>query len=139
MQVSSRELGPVAILDLDGRLTVDEDSRRLNQQLNVLIKRNTKYFVINLHRVTDIDCSGIGQLMACNTKVCKQQGKLKLLNLGEKMRSLLENRRLLTVFELFNSEEEAVASFDLQTSENLQKSTDRPKPTTEATDESSQS
>jgi anti-anti-sigma factor len=111
MRVSARTLGSVAVLDLAGRLTVEEDGRSLDQQVNGLTHKRMSNFIVNLYCVTDIDSSGIAQLLRCYARAREQGGNLKLLHLSHRMTGLFARRGLLALFELFNNEREAVRSF----------------------------
>ncbi len=97
----------MVILDLDGRLTIEADTR----SLHVIVGRLKEHVVLNMERVSSLDCSGIGQIVTCYLNVCEQGGTLKLLKPNQSSRRLLEMARLLTVIEAYESEPDVIESF----------------------------
>jgi len=112
MQISERAVGNVTILDLSGPLTGSGGTERLRDKVNSLVLQKSTRLVVNLGGVAYIDSSGLGEMVTCLTTVTKAGGKLKLLNLTKKNQDLLSITRLATVFDTFDSEAEAVGSFD---------------------------
>ncbi len=111
MNISTRTVDSVVILDLKGRLTVEEDTQPLRDMLSGLTELEFSHFILNLREVYQLDCCGIGQLVLCFRRVRDRGGKLKLVKLPERLRRLLEMTRLLTVIEVFDDEKKALASF----------------------------
>ncbi len=111
MQLSERQVGNVTILDLAGKLTIDQDAQRLKDKINSLLLQERTSVIVNLADVSYIDSGGLGQLVSCYSTLAKTTGGLKLLNLTKRNQDLLSITRLVTVFQTFDSEEEAVRSF----------------------------
>ena len=111
MRIAEREVGEVLILDLSGKLTIGEGDELLKDKINSLIQQGRRKLVLNLAAVPYIDSAGLGEIVRTYTTVSRQGGKLKLLNLTKRIQDLLAITKLLTVFETFDSEQEAVQSF----------------------------
>ena len=111
MQIEEREVGEVLILDLSGKLTIGGGDELLKDKINSLIQQGRRKLVLNLAGVPYIDSAGLGEIVRTYTTVSRQGGKLKLLNLTKRIQDLLAITKLLTVFETFDSEQEAVQSF----------------------------
>jgi anti-sigma B factor antagonist len=111
MKTTIRTVGDVAILDLKGKITIGEGDVALRENIENLLEEGKKQIVLNLAKVNYMDSSGVGELVGTFTTVNNRGGKMKLLNLTEKIQDLLQITQLLTVFECFSDEEEAVNSF----------------------------
>ena len=111
MQIEERAVGDVVVLDLKGRVTLGEGDQLLKDKVNSLVNQGRKRIVLNLAGVPYIDSAGLGEIVGSYTTVSRQGGSLKLLNLTKKITDLLAITKLLTVFETFESEDEAVRSF----------------------------
>ena len=111
MRIEEREVGEVLILDLNGKLTIGEGDELLKDKINSLIQQGRRKLVLNLAGVPYIDSAGLGEIVRTYTTVSRQGGELKLLNLTKRIQDLLAITKLLTVFETFDSEQEAVQSF----------------------------
>lgn len=111
IKLEERQIGRVTVLDIVGRLTMSQPAQRLKDKINSLISQERTQIVLNLAGVPYIDSAGLGQLVASYGSVLKAGGALKLLNLGARNQELLSITRLLTLFESFDSEAEAVQSF----------------------------
>jgi anti-anti-sigma factor len=112
MNVTVRKVGSVVILDLDGRLTIEADTRNLYKAVGTLKELVPKHIVLNMERVGSMDCWGVGQIAVCYRMVRQDGGMLKLLKLGRRPRQLLERVKILSIIEAYESEEEAVRSFN---------------------------
>jgi anti-sigma B factor antagonist len=108
MVLNPRRLDDVVILDLSGRITMGEGTLVLRQHIQKLLAGGNRKFLLNLADVDYIDSSGLGELVTSFTTVRNQGGQLKLLNLTRRVQDLLQITKLLTVFEVFNSEAEAL-------------------------------
>jgi anti-sigma B factor antagonist len=106
--IKQRRLDDVLILDLSGRITMGEGTLVLRNQIQKLLGSGEQKFLLNLADVDYIDSSGLGELVTSFTTVRNQGGLLKLLNLTRRVHDLLQITKLLTVFEVFNSEAEAL-------------------------------
>jgi anti-sigma B factor antagonist len=111
MQIEERAVGDVVVLDLKGRVTLGEGDQLLKDKVNSLVNQGDKRIILNLAGVPYIDSAGLGEIVGSYTTVSRQGGSLKLLNLTKKITDLLAITKLLTVFETFDSEDEAVRSF----------------------------
>jgi anti-sigma B factor antagonist len=111
MQIEERTVGDVVVLDLKGRITLGDGDQLLKDKVNSLVNQGRKRIVLNLAGVPYIDSAGLGEIVGSYTTVSRQGGSLKLLNLTKKITDLLAITKLLTVFETFDSEDEAVRSF----------------------------
>jgi len=111
MDLNLRANGNVTILDLQGNLTIGAAEETLRQRVEELVTDNQKYLLINLENVPMIDSSGIGSLVKSFTHAKNKGGKLKLLKPSRLAQQLLSITGLLSVFETFDDEATAVASF----------------------------
>ena len=111
MQIEERAIGDVIVLDLKGRITLGEGDQLLKDKVNSLVNQGRQRIILNLAGVPYIDSAGLGEIVGSYTTVSRQGGSLKLLNLTKKITDLLAITKLLTVFETFDSEDEAVRSF----------------------------
>jgi anti-sigma B factor antagonist len=111
MQIEQRAVGDVTVLDLKGRVTLGEGDELLKDKVNSLLNQGLKKIVLNLADVPYVDSAGLGEIVRTYTTVSKQGGSLKLLNLTKRITDLLSITKLLTVFETFDNENEAVRSF----------------------------
>jgi len=111
LNISERHVGDVTILDMDGKITIGEGSVALRTAVRRLLEESKKKILLNLGKVGYIDSSGIGELVSSYTAIEKEAGQLKLLNLTQKLQDLLTITKLLTVFDVFESEREALESF----------------------------
>jgi len=111
MQISQRSVGDVTIIDLNGKMTLGEGDELLRDKVNSLIAQGQKRLVLNLAEVPYIDSAGLGEIVRTYTTVSRQGGVLKLLALTKRIQDLLAITKLLTIFETFDTEDEAVKSF----------------------------
>jgi anti-sigma B factor antagonist len=111
MQIEERTVGDVMLLDVKGKITLGEGDELLKDKVNSLVNQGKKKIVLNLAGVPYIDSAGLGEIVRTYTTVSRQGGSLKLLNLTKRITDLLAITKLLTVFETFDSENEAVRSF----------------------------
>ena len=108
MVLNPRRLDDVVILDLSGRITMGEGTLILRDRIQKLLAAGDRKFLLNLADVDYIDSSGLGELVTSFTTVRNHDGQLKLLNLTRRVQDLLQITKLLTVFEVFNNETEAL-------------------------------
>jgi len=111
MQIDERKVGKVTILDLKGKLTLGDGDEMMRNKINGLIQAGAKNIVLNLGNVPYIDSAGLGEVVRAYTTVKRHEGMLKLLNLTKRIQDLLAITKLLTVFDTFDSENDAVKSF----------------------------
>jgi anti-sigma B factor antagonist len=108
--VKSRRLDDVVILDINGRLTLGEGTVTLREALQKLLEDGDRKLVMNLAEVDYVDSAGLGELITLFTTVRARGGQLKLLNLTRRIQDLLQITKLLTVFDSFDNETEAIKS-----------------------------
>jgi anti-sigma B factor antagonist len=111
MQIEERVVGNVTILDLKGKVTLGEGDEVLKDKINSLIHQDRKRILLNFGEVPYIDSAGLGEIVRTYTTVSRQGGQLKLVNLTKRITDLLSITKLLTVFETFESEPEALKSY----------------------------
>ncbi len=111
MKIETRTVNGVTVLDVSGKITLAEGSVDIRKSVRDLLDSGRNQILLNLGDVKYIDSSGIGELVSSFTTVTNKGGKLKLLSLTLKIRELLAITKLLTVFECFDDEGEAVQSF----------------------------
>jgi len=111
LQIEERVVGEVTILDLKGKITLGEGDEALKDKINSLILQNRKRILLNLEDVPYIDSAGLGEVVRTYTTVSRQGGQLKLVNLTKRITDLLSITKLLTVFETFDSEQDALQSY----------------------------
>jgi len=111
MQIHTRAVGDVHILDISGRIVLGEATKTIRQTISDLLVNGGRKIVLNLKDVNYVDSSGIGELVRSYTSVTREGKQLKLLNLTEKIRDLLVITKLLTVFQVYENEQAALASF----------------------------
>ncbi len=112
LNLTERQAGDVTILDMNGKVTLGEGSVALRTAVRRLLGDGKKKILLNLGSVGYIDSSGIGELVSSFTAVNKENGTLKLLNLTQKIQDLLAITKLLTVFDVYDSESDAFSSFE---------------------------
>jgi len=111
MEIVERTVSDVTVLDLKGKMTLGEGDELLKDKINSLLAAGKKKLLLNLESVPYIDSAGLGEVVRTYTTVSRQGGSLKLLNLTKRIEDLLSITKLLTVFDTFDSEAEAIQSF----------------------------
>ena len=111
MQIDERVVDDVTILDLKGKMTLGEGDELLKDKINSLASQGHKKLVLNLEGVPYIDSAGLGEIVRTYTSISRQGGKLKLLNVSKRIYDLLVITKLVTIFDSYEDEAEAVKSF----------------------------
>jgi anti-sigma B factor antagonist len=111
MKTKIRDVGEVRILDLEGKITIGSGDIELRKQIEDSVGQGKNNILLNFALVTHIDSSGIGELVGCYTTMARRGGKMKLLNLTQKITDILHVTQLITVFDVYDNETEALASF----------------------------
>ncbi len=111
MEIVERTVNDVTVLDLKGKMTLGEGDELLKDKINSLLAAGKKKLLLNLEGVPYIDSAGLGEVVRTYTTVSRQGGSLKLLNLTKRIEDLLSITKLLTVFDTYDSEADAVRSF----------------------------
>lgn len=109
--INSRVSGDVTIVDVAGKITLGDGSAMLRDKVKELSAAGTKKILLNLGEVNYIDSSGIGELVSAFTTISNSGGSLKLLHLTKRVKDLLQITKLYTVFEVFDDEAHAIASY----------------------------
>lgn len=111
LKLSTRQVGDVTVVDAAGRITLGEGSSAFRDLVKDLISKGSKKVLLNLGEISYIDSSGIGELVSSFTTVQNAGGQMKLLNLSKRVKDLLQITKLYTVFEVYEDEAAALASF----------------------------
>ena len=111
MRVTTRTRGDVTIVDLNGKITIGAGDIALRNAVHQAIESGVKKVLINLHQVTTIDSSGVGELVSAYTTATNRGIRLKLVNLPDKVADILTVTQLITVFDVYDSEDDAIAAF----------------------------
>ena len=111
LKIASRDVNGVKVLDLSGQIVLGEGSVQLREAVRGLISKGTKKILLNMGDVNYIDSSGLGELVSAFTTAKNQQADVKLLKLTKKVHDLLQLTKLYTVFDIYDDEASAIASF----------------------------
>ncbi len=111
MKIDKRVRDGVTILEVEGKVTIGKGDVALREAVHQALAEGAKKLVLSLGAVTTIDSSGVGELVSAFTTVTNRGGRLKLLNLPPKVNDILQITQLITVFETFDNEDEAIGSF----------------------------
>ena len=111
LKMTKREVEGVSVVALDGRIVLGEESNALREKLKSLIAEGKKKIVLNMDNIKYIDSSGLGALVAAHCSAKTQGASLRLCHLGSKFQQVMQITKLLTVFEVCDTEAAAVASF----------------------------
>lgn len=111
LKMTDREVNGITVVAMDGRIVLGEESGALRERIKSLLNDKKTKIVLDMGNVTYIDSAGLGTLVATYHSARQQGAALKLVNLGQKFREVLQVTKLLTVFEVHDSEASALASF----------------------------
>ena len=111
LEITQREANGIYLLNLKGRLVLGPESNGLRTTIDSLLSSGAARIVVNLEDVNFVDSAGLGALIEIHRKTKAKGGRLILTHLGPKLKQALEIARLLTIFETFATEADAVASF----------------------------
>jgi anti-sigma B factor antagonist len=111
MQIEERVVDDVTILDLKGKMTLGEGDELLKDKIASLVGQGKKKILLNLEAVPYIDSAGLGEIVRTYTSISRQNGRLKLLNVSKRIQDLLVITKLITIFDSYDGEAEAVKSF----------------------------
>jgi anti-sigma B factor antagonist len=115
MEINQRPVGELTILDLSGKLTIGDGAQLLKDKIDSLVFQRRNQIIVNLAGVPYIDSGGLGQLVACYTTVTRAGGRLALLKVNTKNHDLLSITKLVSVFETFGTEQDAIESYPAPT------------------------
>jgi anti-sigma B factor antagonist len=111
MTITERKSGDVTILDVEGKILLGEGDVQLKRKIDELIERKENKLLLNLANVPYMDSGGLGEIVRSYTTVKRAGGELKLLNATKRISDLLTITKLITVFEIHDSEADGVKSF----------------------------
>ncbi len=111
MQVQERRIGDVVVIELSGQLTLGDGLGRLRDKINSVLFEGCRNIVLDLGDVRSIDSSGLGQLVSSLTSVTRENGSLKLVNVGRRSKDLFATTKLVRLFDTYDTEGEAINSF----------------------------
>lgn len=111
MKIGKRKKGDVLILDLHGKILIGEGIEDLRETINNAIQEKETKLLLNFADVPYLDSTGLGEVVRSYTSLKKADGVVKIVNLTNKVRDLLSVTKLITVFDSFEDEDKAVASF----------------------------
>jgi anti-sigma B factor antagonist len=111
MKIEKRKKSNVAILDLKGKILFGDGIEELRTTINNAIKENEKNLLLNFAEVPYLDSTGLGEVVRSYTTLKKEGGTVKIVNLTNKVKDLLTVTKLITVFEAFENEDDAIKSF----------------------------
>jgi anti-sigma B factor antagonist len=117
--ITERRNDGVAVLDLAGMIRLGKGSIELHEALRCLVADGERKILLNLAGVTQIDSSGLGELVSGYRTLRQFGGELKLFHLSERIYELLAMTKLLTVFDIYDNEPEAVGSFAVKSAKSV--------------------
>jgi anti-sigma B factor antagonist len=110
MTVGAERVGSVVVLNLEGPLTIETDTRRLRELASSVTRSCPRHVILDLGNVQRLDCSGIGELVKLHNQVRRSGGVLTLVNVDDRQRRLLQMVGLLTIFRICDSPQEALGA-----------------------------
>lgn len=111
LYINERRVGDITVLDMKGRVRLGGGTIALHKAIHCLVTEGKLQILLNLASVTHIDSSGLGELISSHVTISAKGGEIKLLHLTESLRELMTITKLLTVFDVFDDEAEALAGF----------------------------
>jgi len=111
MNIRQRQVGDVVVLDVSGKITIGVGDVAIRDAVQVALGGGARDILLNLQQASTIDSAGVGELVSAYTSVAHRGGKLKLVGLPPKINDILQITQLITVFEVYDTEPEAVESF----------------------------
>ncbi len=112
MTVSDRNVGSVTILDVSGHVTLNDGADQIRDKVKAVLQEGKRHLLINLAQVSYMDSAGLGELIQAYSTASKQGGALKLVSPTKRLKDLLVITKLSTVFDSFDDETAAIASYE---------------------------
>jgi anti-sigma B factor antagonist len=109
--VSTRDVGDVRVIDLKGKITIGSGDLQMREAIHQALNGGVTKILVNMKDVATIDSSGVGELVGCYTTATHKGAKLKLVSLPPKISDVLTVTQLITVFDVYDTEQDAIASF----------------------------
>ena len=111
LNIQERRIGDVTVLDMDGNIRIGGSDVALKKAIRSLVAEGRNQIVLNLARVAYIDSSGLGELISGHVTLNNKGGQIKLLNLTQRLQELMTTTKLVTIFEVYEDESQAIDSF----------------------------
>lgn len=111
LEIKERRIGEIVVLDMEGQMRIGGGSIVFRTAIRRLVEEGNNKFLLNLAGVSNIDSSGLGELVSSHISLSKKGGEMKLIHLTQSLRELMTITKLLTVFDVYEDEAKAVASF----------------------------
>ena len=111
MKISRREEGAVVVIEPKGKITIGEGDVLLREEITKLLSEEKKHLVLDLGGISYMDSAGVGELVSVYTSVKNRGGELKLACLTKKIKDLLQITQLMTIFDTYETTQEAVSAF----------------------------
>jgi anti-sigma B factor antagonist len=111
MKISKREMGNVTILEAKGKITIGAGDVVLRDVIEEVTQAGKSNILLDLKGVSKMDSSGLGELIAAHNTVTGEGGAIKLVNLPSKLYGVLGITQIVSVFDVFEDENEALESF----------------------------
>ncbi|RLE15915.1 MAG: anti-sigma factor antagonist [Acidobacteria bacterium] len=111
LEIQEKTVGTVIVLNLKGKITIGSGDAALRTYIEKLLGEGHQRIILNMARVSYLDSSGTGELVSVLIKMRRSGGELKLLNISQKIKDILQIAQLFSIFEVFTDEAEAIASF----------------------------
>jgi len=111
MEIRERVVNGISVLDISGKISLGEGDLKIKDRIKDLLTDGQRRILLNLAEVSYIDSAGLGSLISSYATVKREGGSLKLVNLTKRVKDLLAITKLITVFDAFEDEATAVASF----------------------------
>jgi anti-sigma B factor antagonist len=108
---SVRKVGDITIVELKGKITIGVGDLQMREAIHAVLNEGAKALIVDMSGVTTIDSSGVGELVGCFTTATHKGAKMKLMNLPAKISDVLTVTQLITVFDVYPNEVDAIASF----------------------------
>lgn len=111
LEITNSEVDGVSLVALSGRIVLGEESNALREKLKGLNAAGKRKIVLNMAEIDYIDSSGLGALVAAHLSAKTAGASIRLCNLGKKFNEVMQLTKLLTIFDVYDTEAAAVASF----------------------------
>ena len=111
LKITNSEVDSVSVLELDGRIVLGEESNSLREKLKSMVAAGKKKIVLNVGNIKYIDSTGLGTLVAAHLSANTQGASVRLCHLGKKFHEIMQVTKLLTVFDVYDTQTAAVSSF----------------------------
>jgi len=111
LYIHERREGDVAVLDLKGRIRISGGTLALHRSIRCLVDEGKTKILLNLAGVTHIDSTGLGELISSYVTLSNKGGQIKLVHLTERLQDIMTITKLVTVFDVYDNETDALGSF----------------------------